>query len=52
MDIEKNEIIKKNFVPGLKVGKVGLEKSLEEKLLALMISKDMKLMLMAEELVN
>ncbi len=32
-DIEKNEIIKKNFVPGLKVGKVGLEKSLEEKLL-------------------
>ena len=33
MDIEKNEIIKKNFVPGLKVGKVGLEKSLEEKLI-------------------
>tara|TARA_B100001063_G_scaffold11134_1_gene8656 strand:+ start:1698 stop:3572 length:1875 start_codon:yes stop_codon:yes gene_type:complete len=32
-DIEKNEIIKKNFVPGLKVGKTGLEKSLEEKLL-------------------
>ena len=27
MDIEKNEIIKKNFVPGLKVGKIGLEKS-------------------------
>ena len=32
-DIEKNEIIKKNFVPGLKVGKIGLEKSLEEKLI-------------------
>ena len=33
MDIEKNEAIKNNFVPGLKVGKVGLEKSLEEKLI-------------------
>ena len=33
MDIEKNESIKKNFVPGLKVGKTGLEKSLEEKLI-------------------
>ena len=32
-DIEKNESIKKNFVPGLKVGKVGLEKSLESKLI-------------------
>jgi len=32
-DIENTEIIKKNFVPGLKVGKVGLEKSLEEKLI-------------------
>jgi penicillin-binding protein 2 len=32
-DIEETEIIKKNFVPGLKVGKVGLEKSLEEKLI-------------------
>ncbi len=32
-DIENNEAIKKNFVPGLKVGKVGLEKSLEQKLL-------------------
>ena len=32
-DIEKNEIIKKNFVPGLKVGKVGLEKSFEKKLI-------------------
>ena len=32
-DIENNEVIKENFVPGLKVGKVGLEKSLEEKLL-------------------
>ena len=32
-DIETNETIKKNFVPGLKVGKVGLEKSLEKKLL-------------------
>jgi penicillin-binding protein 2 len=32
-DIEKTEVIKKNFVPGLKVGKVGLEKSLEEKLI-------------------
>ncbi len=33
MDIEKNEMIKKNFVPGLKVGKVGLEKSLENELI-------------------
>ena len=32
-DIEKTEAIKKNFVPGLKVGKVGLEKSFEEKLI-------------------
>jgi len=32
-DIENTEVIKKNFVPGLKVGKVGLEKSLEEKLI-------------------
>ena len=32
-DIETTEVIKKNFVPGLKVGKVGLEKSFEEKLI-------------------
>ncbi len=32
-DIENTESIKKNFVPGLKVGKVGLEKSFEEKLI-------------------
>jgi len=32
-DVENTEAIKKNFVPGLKVGKVGLEKSLEEKLI-------------------
>ena len=32
-DIENNETIKKNFVPGLKVGKVGLEKSFETKLI-------------------
>tara|TARA_Y100000389_G_scaffold30779_1_gene26044 strand:+ start:2163 stop:4037 length:1875 start_codon:yes stop_codon:yes gene_type:complete len=32
-DIESIEAIKKNFVPGLKVGKIGLEKSLEEKLI-------------------
>jgi len=32
-DIEKNDSIKKNFVPGLKVGKIGLEKSLENKLI-------------------
>ena len=32
-DVEKTEVIKKNFVPGLKVGKVGLEKSLEEQLI-------------------
>ncbi len=29
-DIENTESIKKNFVPGLKVGKVGLEKSYED----------------------
>ena len=32
-DIEKTEAIKKNFVPGLKVGKTGLEKSFEDKLI-------------------
>ncbi len=32
-DIENNEVIKKNFVSGLKVGKTGLEKSFEEKLI-------------------
>ena len=32
-DIENTEVIKKNFVPGLKVGKIGLEKSFEEKLI-------------------
>ena len=32
-DIENTEVIKKNFVPGLKVGKVGLEKSFEDKLI-------------------
>ena len=32
-DIENNETIKKNFVPGLKVGKVGLEKSFERDLI-------------------
>ena len=32
-DIENNEEIKKNFVPGLKVGKVGLEKSFENDLI-------------------
>ncbi len=32
-DIETSESIKKNFVPGLKVGKIGLEKSFEEKLI-------------------
>ena len=32
-DIENNEAIKKNFVPGLKIGKVGLEKSFEEQLI-------------------
>jgi penicillin-binding protein 2 len=32
-DIENNEVIKKNFVPGLKIGKVGLEKSFEKQLI-------------------
>jgi penicillin-binding protein 2 len=32
-DIERTEVIKKNFVPGLKVGKIGLEKSFENKLI-------------------
>ena len=32
-DIENTEVIKKNFVSGLKVGKTGLEKSFEEKLI-------------------
>ena len=32
-DIENNESIKKNFVPGLKIGKVGLEKSFEKELI-------------------
>jgi len=34
-EIENNEAIKKNFVPGLKIGKTGLEKSFEEKLIGL-----------------
>ena len=34
-DISKNEIIKNHFVPGLKVGKTGLEKSFEEELIGL-----------------
>ena len=38
-DIENTEVIKKNFVPGLKVGKIGLEKSLEENLIG---TNDMK----------
>ena len=32
-DIEENESVKKNFVPGLKIGKTGLEKAFEEKLI-------------------
>ena len=32
-DILKNEVIKKKHVPGLKVGKTGLEKAFEEKLI-------------------
>jgi len=32
-DIETTQAIKKNFVPGLKVGKAGLEKTFEEKLI-------------------
>jgi len=32
-DIENNELIKKNFVPGLKIGKIGLEKSFENQLI-------------------
>ncbi len=32
-DIENTQAIKENFVPGLKVGKIGLEKSLEEELI-------------------
>jgi len=34
-DILKNETIKNHFVPGLKVGKTGLEKSFEEELIGL-----------------
>ncbi len=33
VDIESTSIIKKNFVPGIKVGKIGLEKTFEEKLI-------------------
>ena len=32
-DILNNEVIKNNHVPGLKVGKTGLEKSFEEQLI-------------------
>ena len=32
-DIDTNETIKKNFVPGLKVGKIGLEKTFEKSLI-------------------
>ena len=34
-DVLKNEVIKKHFVPGLKVGKTGLEKSFEEELIGI-----------------
>jgi len=34
-DILNNEVIKNNYVPGLKVGKTGLEKSYEEKLIGI-----------------
>ena len=32
-DIENNEVIKKNFVPGLKIGKTGLERAFENELI-------------------
>ncbi len=32
-DIEQNETIKENFVPGLKIGKIGLEKTFENQLI-------------------
>ena len=32
-DIEQNESIKENFVPGLKIGKIGLEKTFENQLI-------------------
>ena len=32
-DIESNKAIKENFVPGIKVGKIGLEKSFEKELI-------------------
>ena len=51
-DILDNETIKNNHVPGLKVGKTGLEKSFENQLLVQMVSKDMKLMLMEKELIK
>ena len=34
-DIENNEIIKKRFVPGLKIGKAGLEKSYEDEIIGI-----------------
>ena len=32
-DIQNNETIKKNFVPGIKIGKIGLEKTFENELI-------------------
>ena len=51
-DILSNENIKEKFVQGLKVGKIGLEKTFENDLIGKIQLKDMKLMHMEEELVN
>ena len=49
-DLANSEIIKKNHVPGLRVGKIGLEKAFENDLIDLTRFKDMRLMHMAKEL--
>jgi len=51
-DILNNQSIKDNLVPGLKVGKTGLEKSFENQLIGTNGIRDMKLMLMVKELIK
>ena len=51
-DILNNEKIKEKFVPGLKVGKIGLEKSLEEKLIGSNDIERYEVNAMVEELIN
>ena len=41
-EILENEIVKERFVPGMKIGKLGLEKTLEKELINSNIKKDFR----------